>query len=79
MSERAIHVGGINQAITAVVLIVPGSGATDRDGNNPPGVSASPYRLLACLGSGRGCAATPSLYDAESLKKRVSPELHKVT
>lgn len=32
---------------TAVVLIVPGSGPTDRDGNNPLGVSASPYRLLA--------------------------------
>lgn len=31
----------------AVVLIVPGSGATDRDGNNPFGVSAAPYRLLA--------------------------------
>ena len=31
-----------------VVLILPGSGATDRDGNNPmAGVRASPYRLLA--------------------------------
>jgi pimeloyl-ACP methyl ester carboxylesterase len=30
-----------------VVLIVPGSGPTDRDGNNPLGVSASSYRLLA--------------------------------
>jgi uncharacterized protein len=29
------------------VLILPGSGATDRDGNNPLGVSAAPYRLLA--------------------------------
>ncbi|CEJ67290.1 MULTISPECIES: alpha/beta fold hydrolase [Citrobacter] len=32
---------------TAIVLIVPGSGPTDRDGNNPLGVNASPYRLLA--------------------------------
>ncbi len=32
---------------TAAVLIVPGSGPTDRDGNNPLGVYASPYRLLA--------------------------------
>lgn len=32
---------------TVVVLIVPGSGPTDRDGNNPLGVNASPYRLLA--------------------------------
>ena len=31
----------------AVVLIIPGSGATDRDGNSPGGVLASPYRLLA--------------------------------
>ncbi|MCR5857177.1 alpha/beta hydrolase [Mesorhizobium sp. J428] len=30
-----------------VVLIVPGSGPTDRDGNNPLGVRASTYRLLA--------------------------------
>ncbi len=30
-----------------VVLIVPGSGPTDRDGNNPLGARASTYRLLA--------------------------------
>jgi uncharacterized protein len=30
-----------------VVLIVPGSGPTDRDGNNPLGVQASSYRLIA--------------------------------
>jgi len=30
-----------------VVLILPGSGPTDRDGNNPLGVVAAPYRLLA--------------------------------
>ena len=29
------------------VLIVPGSGPTDRDGNNPLGVTAAPYRMLA--------------------------------
>ena len=29
------------------VLIIPGSGPTDRDGNNPLGVTAAPYRLLA--------------------------------
>lgn len=32
---------------TPVVLIVPGSGPTDRDGNNPLGVTGAPYRLLA--------------------------------
>lgn len=30
-----------------VVLIIPGPGPTDRDGNNPLGVTAAPYRLLA--------------------------------
>jgi pimeloyl-ACP methyl ester carboxylesterase len=30
-----------------LVLIVPGSGPTDRDGNNPMGVTAAPYRLLS--------------------------------
>lgn len=30
-----------------VVLMIPGSGPTDRDGNNPMGVTSAPYRLLA--------------------------------
>lgn len=30
-----------------VILMIPGSGPTDRNGNNPGGVSAAPYRLLA--------------------------------
>lgn len=30
-----------------IVLIIPGSGPTDRDGNSPGGISASTYRLLA--------------------------------
>ncbi|MET3664533.1 alpha/beta hydrolase [Caulobacter sp. 1776] len=30
-----------------VALILPGSGPTDRDGNNPLGIKASTYRLLA--------------------------------
>ncbi len=30
-----------------MILIVPGSGPTDRDGNNPLGVKAATYRLLA--------------------------------
>jgi len=32
---------------TPVVLIIPGSGPTDRDGNNPLGVKAASYKLLA--------------------------------
>ena len=30
-----------------VVVIIPGSGPTDRDGNNPMGVKAAPYKMLA--------------------------------
>lgn len=40
-----------------VVLIVPGSGPTDRDGNNPYGVTAAPYRLLAEALAARGIAS----------------------
>ncbi len=32
---------------TPVFVIVPGSGATDRDGNSPLGIAAAPYKLLA--------------------------------
>jgi pimeloyl-ACP methyl ester carboxylesterase len=39
---------------TPVVLIIPGSGPTDRDGNNPLGVKAAPYRLLAEALAGKG-------------------------
>ncbi len=35
------------QAGAPLVVIIPGSGPTDRDGNNPMGVSAATYRLLA--------------------------------
>lgn len=39
-----------------VVLIIPGSGPTDRDGNNPLGVKAATYRLLAEGLAARGVA-----------------------
>ncbi len=39
-----------------VVLIIPGSGPTDRDGNNPMGVRAASYRLLAERLAERGVA-----------------------
>ena len=32
---------------SAVAVILPGSGPTDRDGNSPMGVAAGTYRLLA--------------------------------
>lgn len=37
-----------------VVVIIPGSGPTDRDGNSPLGVTASSYRLLAAGLARRG-------------------------
>ena len=40
-----------------VVLIIPGSGPTDRDGNNPMGVTAAPYRLLAEALAARGVSS----------------------
>jgi uncharacterized protein len=40
---RRSEAGGEGQ----VALIIPGSGPTDRDGNNPLGVTAASYRLLA--------------------------------
>lgn len=39
------------------VLIIPGSGPTDRDGNNPLGVKAAPYRLLAEALAQRGLSS----------------------
>ena len=43
-------------ADSPVVLIIPGSGPTDRDGNSPLGVKAGTYRLLAKALAGRGIA-----------------------
>ncbi|MFM9827253.1 MAG: alpha/beta hydrolase [Sphingomonas sp.] len=40
-----------------VILILPGSGPTDRDGNNPLGVKAAPYRLLAEALAAQGVAS----------------------
>lgn len=37
-----------------LALVHPGSGPTDRDGNNPLGVAAAPYRLLAHALAARG-------------------------
>lgn len=42
---------------TPVVLIVPGSGPTDRDGNSPLGIAAQTYKLLAEALAQRGIAS----------------------
>lgn len=63
-SERAVEVAGPQGPLAGtlrlagkgapVMLIVPGSGPTDRDGNNPLGVAAAPYRMLAEALSAKG-------------------------
>lgn len=40
-----------------VILIIPGSGPTDRDGNNPLGVKAAPYKMLASALAERGVSS----------------------
>ncbi|WP_206367443.1 alpha/beta hydrolase [Sphingomonas sinipercae] len=40
-----------------VVVIIPGSGPTDRDGNNPLGITASSYRMLAEALAAKGVAS----------------------
>ena len=42
------------KASGAAILIIPGSGPTDRDGNNQLGIKGSPYRVLAEALAGRG-------------------------
>lgn len=50
---REVQVGALHGTMVnarnsdPIVLIVPGSGPTDRDGNNPMGVNANPYIMLA--------------------------------
>ena len=56
-TERAVEIAGpagplagtfrSGGAGAPVIVIIPGSGPTDRHGNNPLGVKAAPYRLLA--------------------------------
>jgi pimeloyl-ACP methyl ester carboxylesterase len=45
------------QANAPVVLIIPGSGPTDRDGNSPAGITAAPYRMLAEALAARGVSS----------------------
>lgn len=53
ITESPLHAGALSgvmlrpDASSATVLIVPGAGPTDRDGNNRAGVKGSPYKLLA--------------------------------
>ncbi len=62
-----------------VVLIIPGSGPTDRDGNNPMGITAAPYRMLADALAGKGVSTVR--IDKRGLfgSKGAIPDPNKVT
>lgn len=46
-ADACVEVIEAEDPAAPVVLIIPGSGPTDRDGNSPLGIRARPYRLLA--------------------------------
>lgn len=62
-----------------VVLIIPGSGPTDRDGNNPLGVTAAPYRLLAEDLGKRGISSVRIDKRGMFGSKAAIPDANKVT
>ncbi|MES2120134.1 MAG: alpha/beta fold hydrolase [Pseudomonadota bacterium] len=62
-----------------VVLIIPGSGSTDRDGNNPMGVAAAPYRLLAEGLAARGVSTLRADKRGLFESKGAIPDPNKVT
>ena len=62
-----------------VVLIIPGSGPTDRDGNNPLGVTAAPYRLLAEALARRGISSVRIDKRGMFGSKAAIPDANKVT
>ena len=62
-----------------VVVIVPGSGPTDRDGNNPFGVSAAPYRLLADALAAKGISSVRTDKRGLFASKAAIPDPNKVT
>ncbi|QIK97041.1 alpha/beta hydrolase [Sphingomonas sp. HDW15A] len=62
-----------------IVLIVPGSGPTDRDGNNPLGVTAAPYRMLAEALAGNGVSSVRIDKRGMFGSKGAIPDANKVT
>lgn len=63
----------------ATAIIIPGSGPTDRDGNNPIGVTAAPYRLLAQDLAARGIATIRIDKRGMFGSKAATPDANKVT
>ena len=64
---------------TPVVLVIPGSGPTDRDGNNPLGVRAAPYRLLAEALAAKGVSTVRIDKRGMFASKDAAPDPNQVT
>ncbi|MEO8619275.1 MAG: alpha/beta fold hydrolase [Sphingomicrobium sp.] len=62
-----------------VAIIIPGSGPTDRDGNNPMGVTAASYRLLAEALAQRGVSTIRTDKRGMFGSKAAIPDANKVT
>ena len=62
-----------------VAVIVPGSGPTDRNGNNPMGVTAAPYRLLAEALAAKGISTVRIDKRGMFGSKGAIPDANKVT
>jgi hypothetical protein len=62
-----------------IVLIIPGSGPTDRDGNSPLGLIAAPYRLLAEALAAKGVSTVRIDKRGMFGSKAAIPDPNKVT
>lgn len=62
-----------------VVVIIPGSGPTDRDGNSPLGVKAQPYKLLADALAAKGISTVRIDKRGMFGSKGAIPDPNKVT
>ncbi|MEQ7874134.1 alpha/beta hydrolase [Sphingomonas sp. ASV193] len=62
-----------------VVVIIPGSGPTDRNGNNPMGVAAQPYKLLAEALAAKGVSSVRIDKRGMFGSKGAVPDPNKVT
>ncbi|WP_428969168.1 alpha/beta hydrolase [Sphingomonas sp. Xoc002] len=70
---------GPEGAKVPVVLIIPGSGPTDRDGNSPSGLKAAPLRLLAEGLAARGIASVRIDKRGMFASSGAIPDANKVT
>ncbi|MGP2493061.1 alpha/beta hydrolase [Mesorhizobium sp. PUT5] len=71
--------GATGLATGPIVLIVPGSGPTDRDGNSPLGIRASAYRLLAEGLAARGISTVRIDMRGMFASARAVPDANAVT